>query len=87
MGGREGCPDGTQEADLADLAGVGVGDGEDGVEDSGEVERVERGGEVGGDDGARVGDSGGRLLAEGAALYAVELEVDPPYPWYGYYTP
>lgn len=57
---------------------MGVGDDKDGVEDGGEVEGVDGGGEIGGDEGAGVGDAGGGLLGEGAAFYAVELEVYPP---------
>ena len=55
-----------------------MGGDEDGVEDRGEVDGVDGGGEVGCDDGAGVGDARGGLLAQRAALDAVELEVDPP---------
>lgn len=57
---------------------------EDGAEDAGEVERVERRGEARGDDVARGGERAGGLLGgEAAALDAVDLQVDPPDAWDG----
>ena len=44
----------------------GVGGCEDGVEDGGEIESVERGGVGGGDDGARAGEAGGYVFSYGA---------------------
>lgn len=82
LGGAEGVPDGAPEADALDLSAGRVADGEDGVEDGGEVDGVDGAGEAGGDDGGRgrAGHALGRLLGEGAALDAVELEVAPEDP-------
>lgn len=84
---REGHEDGGEEADALDLAGARVGDGEDGVEDGGEVDGVDGAREIGGDDGAAVGETVSRLVGEGAALDAVELQVYPPDARDGHETP
>lgn len=78
--GAQGVPDGAPEADPRDLAAARVADREDGVEDGGEVDGVDGAGEARGDDGGGRGRGHAAwwLLAEGAALDAVELEVAPP---------
>lgn len=78
--GAQGVPDGAPQADLGDLAAAGVADGEDGVEDGGEVDCVDGAGEARCDEGGGRGGghAAGGLLREGAALDAVELEVAPP---------
>lgn len=78
--GRQGVPHGAPQADADDPAAARVADGEDGVEDGGEVDGVHGGGEGGGDDGGRgrAGHAPGGLLREAAALDAVQLEVGPP---------
>ncbi|CRK45440.1 hypothetical protein BN1723_006606 [Verticillium longisporum] len=76
--GAEGGGDGGEQGDALELAGRGVGAREDGVEDGGEVEGVDGRGQGRGDDGGRVGEAAGRLVGEGAAAHAVELQVDPP---------
>ncbi|KAL2132239.1 hypothetical protein VTI74DRAFT_4062 [Chaetomium olivicolor] len=75
----QGGADGGEEPDAPDLAGGRVAGDEDRVEDGREVERVERGGKVGGDDGSWVGHARAGLGGEGAALDAVQLQVHPPY--------
>jgi hypothetical protein len=56
-GGRgEGDADSAVEGDALDFACIRVGAREDGLEDDGEVERVERRGEGAGDDGAGLGN-------------------------------
>lgn len=79
-GGRrgEGEEDGGKEADALDPAGARVGDGEDGVEDGGEVDGVDGARKVGGHDAPAVGEAVARLVGEGTALDAVELQVHPP---------
>lgn len=78
--GAQGVPDGAPQADLRHLAAARVADGEDWVEDGGEVDRVDGAGEARGYEGGGRGGghASGGLLREGAALDAVELEVAPP---------
>ena len=51
---HEGAEDGGEEGDGLHEPGARVGRGEEGIEDGGEVEGVERRGAGGGDHGARV---------------------------------
>lgn len=75
---REREADGAEQRHALDLARARVRGHEDGVEDGGEVDGVDGARELRGDDGALAGQAGGGLLREGAALHAVELQVNPP---------
>lgn len=78
-GRGEGEQDGAEEGYAFYKAGMGVGAREDGLEDAGEVERIEGRGERRGDDCT----SGGEVFLGGvelASLYTVDLEVHPPHP-------
>lgn len=78
----EGLPEGAPQADAHDLAARRVADGEDGVEDGGEVDRVDGGGEASSDDagGRGTGHALGGLLGERAALDTIKLQVAPEDP-------
>lgn len=78
LGSRERAHDRAEERDVLHLARVRVGDGEDRVEDSSEVQRVDGRGKRGCDDIGGLRHAPLVLLRQRALLDAVDLQVDPP---------
>lgn len=75
-------PKRAPQTNAHDVTARGVADGEDGIEDGGEIDGIDGRGEAGGNDtgGRGAGHALGGLLGERATLDAVELKVAPKNP-------
>lgn len=79
--------DGAKQADALQAPSTRVGYREDGVEDGGEVDGVDRARKVGRNDRAWVREALARLIGQGASLHAVKLQVHPPDARDGHHAP